>query len=135
MSNRYMNQFPLTFEKQVKTVFARVAIGASGAPTLSAADSKGVLSVTRNSAGLYTIVFGASSQALDTYKKLLSVHAVFNSGSSAPASPELNIAANNIATAGTASIQVGFRSGGTLTDPANGEILYMTFMFGDSGAV
>lgn len=40
------------------TVFKmKVAIGAAGAPTLSAADSKGIVSIVRNSAGLYTVTF------------------------------------------------------------------------------
>lgn len=134
--NRYLTQFRQQFEKKVVDVFANVTIGSTGAPTLSATNSKGVLSITRVSAGLYTFVFGTnSSLPKDTYVKLLNVSCVFNSGSSAPASPLLNVVANSVSTAGTCSLQVQFRSlAGAATDPASGEILYVDFCFGDSTA-
>lgn len=134
--NRYTNQFRQQFEKKVVDVYAKVAIGATGAPTLSATNSKGVLSVTRNSAGLYTFVFGTNTVLpKDTYVKLLGISHVFASGSSAPAAPSLNIVAISVATVNVCSLQVQFRDvSGTAADPANGETLYIDFCMGDSTA-
>ncbi len=42
-------------QRELKMVHAKIAIGASGAPTLNAAASLGIASVTRTSAGLYQI--------------------------------------------------------------------------------
>lgn len=131
--NRYLTQFPLTFEKKVVNVFAKVTFGASGAPTLDKANSKGIVSVTRNSAGDYTFVFGTQAGMLDTYVKLLGVTHVFKN-TSAPASPAMFIKNDSTGTAGTCSMEVVFNSAGTATDPASGEVLLMQFTFGDSTA-
>lgn len=132
--NRYLKAYPQSFESKVAKVFAKVTFGSSGAPTLDAVNSKGVVSVTRNSAGVYTLVFGTKVGMLDTYVKLLSARHIFNSGSSAPASPGMYIKANSIATVGTCSIQIVFNAAGTATDPATGEIVYLEFTLGDSTA-
>jgi hypothetical protein len=137
MANRYNQQFQLTQEKRVTSIFAKVSFGASGAPTLSASNSKGVLSVTRNSAGTYTFVFGSGSGVSlqkDSYVKIIGGGVLFNSGSSAPAAPGMYIKADNIASTANASIQVVMNAAGTATDPANGEIGYFEFIFGDSTA-
>jgi hypothetical protein len=137
MANRYNQQFQLTQEKRVTSIFAKVTFGASGAPTLSASNSKGVLSVTRNSAGTYTFVFGSGSGVSlqkDSYVKLLSINTVMNSGASAPAAPGLYIKADNSASTSSASIQIVMNAAGTATDPATGEIGYFEFIFGDSTA-
>jgi hypothetical protein len=138
MSNRYYNQFQATLAPKVVSLYAHVTFGASGAPTLDTANSKGIVSVTRNAAGKYTFVFGTKAGMLDTYNKLLMVKHVFdasgNSGT-APASPSMFILANSVATAGTCSLQVEFNAAGTATDPASGEGVYMEFIFKDSTAV
>lgn len=133
MANRLMRQFPLTMENQVKTIFAKVAIGATGAPTLSASNSKGIVSVTRNSAGLYTFVFGTAAGNLDTYVKLLGVSVIFQNASAIAAAPNTYVRGLSISTAGTASVQIGCLNGSlAATDPANGETMYVQFTFGDS---
>ena len=137
MANRYNQQFQLTQEKRATAIFAKVTFGASGAPTLSASNSKGVLSVTRNSAGTYTFVFGSGSGVSlqkDSYVKLLTINNVMNSGASAPAAPSMYIKADNTASNSSASIQIVMNSAGTATDPASGEIGYYEFIFGDSTA-
>jgi hypothetical protein len=134
MANRYGYQFSQTLEKKVVNLYAKVTFGASGAPTLSAVNSKGIVSVTRNSAGIYTFVFGTKAGMLDVYNKLLCVRHVLNSGSSAPASPALYVKADSVATSGTCSLQIVMNSAGTATDPASGEIGYFNFTFGDSTA-
>lgn len=137
MANRYNNQFQLTQEKRVTALFAKVTFGATGAPTLSASNSKGILSVTRNSAGTYTFVFGSGSGVSlqkDSYVKLLSAGVVMNSGASAPAAPAMYIKADNSSSTSSASIQIVMNAAGTATDPAAGEIGYFQFIFGDSTA-
>jgi hypothetical protein len=139
MANRYMTQFQLTLEKKVSTVFAHVTFGASGAPTLDAANSKGVVSVTRSSAGKYVFVFGTKAGMLDTYNKLLGVDPVFDTigtSGAAPAAPNMAVVANSVAVAGTCSLTIQFfNSAGTATDPASGEGLYIAFTFKDSTAI
>lgn len=134
MSNRYFNQFQLALEKKVESIFAKVSFGATGAPTLSNPNCKGIVSVTRNSAGVYTFVFGSSVAAKDTYYKLLLVKHVFNSGASAPASPGMYIKSDLTNIAASASIQIVFNAAGTATDPASGEIVYLEFQFSDSNS-
>lgn len=132
-----MTQYQLTLEKKVCSLYAKVAFGATGAPTLSAVNSKGVLSVTRNGAGDFTFVFGTTSNGaklLDTYNKILRISHTYNSGASAPAAPALYIKTDSVATVGTASVRVVLNAAGTATDPANGEIGYFEFIFGDSTA-
>lgn len=137
MANRYNTQFQLTREKQVTSIYAKVTFGVSGAPTLSASNSKGILSVTRNSAGTYTFVFGSGSGVSlqkDSYVKFLSGTVIYNSGAAAPAAPAMYIKADNTATTSSASLQVVLNAAGTATDPASGEIGYFRFIFGDSTA-
>lgn len=134
MANRYQYQFSTTMEKKIVNLFAKVTFGATGAPTLDAVNSKGVVSVTRNSAGTYTFVFGTKAGMLDTYVKLVSLDVIYNSGASAPAAPSIYVKANNIATVNTSSLQVVVNAAGTATDPATGEIGYFNFIFGDSTA-
>ncbi len=138
MANRYTQQFMLTQEKRATKIFANVSFGASGAPTLSAINSKGVLSVTRNAQGRFTFAFGTNvngSVSRDVYVKLMNVSAVFNAGTSAPTAPIVSVRANNVSTAGTASITLSLLDyAGAETDPASGEIGYFEFTFGDSTA-
>lgn len=138
MANRFFNQFRLSLEKQVSDIFARVTIGATGAPTIVTAQTKGVVSVTRNSAGVYTFVFGTNASMLDTYNKLLGVHVTYDAtGDSGAASdaPLWNVTGNSIATVGTASVQITFRNtSGVATDPSNGEAFWFQFTFRNSNA-
>lgn len=145
MANRYAT--PVSFlclENETKGIFGRVSFGSTGAPTIitsvgtpASNPSKGVLSITRSSAGLYVIKFGVTQGAgpvLDKYIKLLDMSCVFDTSgisSVAPAAPLYYLSANTIATAGQISIQFT-NVAQTATDPASGEILRMAFVFGDS---
>jgi hypothetical protein len=133
--NRWLNQFRLQFEKRVIDVYGKATFS-SGAPTLSASNSKGLVSCTHDGTGLYTFVFGTNSTLpLDTYVKLLCVDAVFFNASSAPAAPIHSVRTNNISVSGTASIQIAFYNlSGSLTDPADGDTLFIDFCLGDSTA-
>jgi hypothetical protein len=64
MANRNWNRAQ-NLEKEVKSIFARVTIGASGAPTLT--KGPGFASIARDSAGLYTVTLQ------DQYNRLMHV--------------------------------------------------------------
>lgn len=138
MANRLMANRTYSHERDIKRVFAKVAIGATGAPTLDVANSKGVLSITRGTAGLYTIVFGTSVNgvnALDTYVKFLHCDMSVQNATGVPAAPTLGVKAVNIADATLANLVVQtVNNAGAAADPANGDTLYFEFEFGDSSA-
>lgn len=139
MANRNMGNRIYSFERDRKIVNAKVAIGATGAPTLDTANSKGVLSVVRNSAGDYTITFGASVNGLnqlDVYYKFLQMSIVVQNSTGVPITTGYGIKAVTL-TSGTIEfvMQAPTAAGNTAptpTDPANGDTLYLEFVFGDS---
>lgn len=69
--NRLFNQFFLSLERGKAIIFGKVAIGATGAPTLNAVKSKGIATVVRNSAGNYTVTLN------DIYVDMYSLHVNF----------------------------------------------------------
>lgn len=75
MANRTFKKDRGAFVQGVVDVYASVAIGATGAPTLSASGSQGVASIARNSAGKYTITLS------DAYNALLSLTATLKKSS------------------------------------------------------
>lgn len=68
MANRLMDQFKYSLEKKICQIYCDFTVGGTGAPTLVSLNSKGVTSITRNSAGKYTIVLD------DNYTKFLGGH-------------------------------------------------------------
>lgn len=76
MANRLMAGRSYSHERERKVVNARVSFGATGAPTLDGPNSIGVLSVTRQAAGVFTFVFGYSGgqgNVVEGYVKLLGI--------------------------------------------------------------
>lgn len=126
MANRYTRQFTASNLPGVTSIFAKITYGASGAPTL--ATNGYISSVTRNSAGNYTLVFR------DLWNALLGCNVVFDSGSSVPAAPLMYIASNLVATAASKSLNIVFTDQDTpaATDPASGEISYLEIMLKNS---
>jgi hypothetical protein len=72
-----------TLEKGPVGLFARITFaGTGGTPTLDAANSKGILAVTRTGTGAYTIKFGGAA-GVDTFQRILAAdHLVSSTGSS-----------------------------------------------------
>lgn len=143
MANRYYNNQAFTLAPGVVKVFANVTFGAAGAPTLVGGQSggyasKGVVSVTRNSAGVYTFVFGTQVGMLDVYYKLLNVSVLLDTTGAAgvPAAPNYYLSGNSVATPGTCSLQLTFTdiSSPAGTDPGSGEAAYFEFTFKNSTA-
>lgn len=128
MANRQFQQFQYSLEKYVVNLFAKVAIGATGAPTLSATNSKGIKSIVRNSAGDYTITLQ------DSYYKLLGVDVVVQNATGIAVSPVMGIKANNV-TSVPGTIEVVFSVGGVATDPASGDTLWFQIQLSNSGAL
>lgn len=117
-NQRQTFQFTGRMQRSTIDLFAKVTIGATGAPTLTA-DSKGVTSITRNSAGQYTVVLQ------DTYAMLIGYGVSMYSGTSAQAAPFNTLEADSISTNGTFVIQFRAVDNSTATDPASGEIMYI----------
>ncbi len=140
MANREFQQFRWSLEKNVVDIYAYVTFGSAGACTLSTSatkSSKGVVSVTHGSTGVYTFVFGTNAQSLDTYYKLLDVDIMWDciTDGDAPVAPLFYLSGNSIATVGTASIALTLtNSTGTATDPEDTEGAYFHFTFGNSSA-
>lgn len=126
MPNPYGFQFRSSPCPAVWDLFGKVTIGAAGAPTLVAINSLGIASVSRVSAGLYSIVLGQK------YQRLLMVNAVFVAGGAN--APIFSIALDNVASTGILRVQ--FRNdAGAATDPGNGEVLLLDIIVKNSSVV
>lgn len=136
MANRRYNNQQFTMAPGVVGLWLRATIGAAGAPTLDVAQSKGIVSITRNSAGNYTIVFGTKVGMLDVYNKLLHCKHVFDTSgtAAAPASPGMYISNNSVSNPALCSLTVIFNAAGVATDPASGEIVHLAFDLKNSSA-
>lgn len=120
MANRRFNQFRYSLENAMCDIYAKVAIGAAGAPTLDVAKSKGVASIVRDSAGLYTVTLS------DAYVDLFMVQATVELASGSPASELAVVRAYDVS--GAKTIQIGFLNGSfAATDIANGAVLKLKF--------
>ena len=131
MANRQFQQYSYQLEKGVVTLYARINIGATGAPTLvttstSGNPSNGIATVTRSSAGKYVITFGnvGSTQTnLDTYQRLLWAQAnVIASTISTVVSTQISVESVSTASAPTITIQC-LAAAGTAVDPNNTDVL------------
>lgn len=123
MANRLFNQFSFGLEKMRVSLFMRMDIGAVGAPTLVAEDSKGIASVDRIGVGLYRITLQ------DPYIKLLMVQELRKLSSNA-AGMLLNLddVQNNI-------IEVAFvDSAGAQVELGNGEEVRISIVLRNSTA-
>lgn len=129
MANRLFQQFRFSLEKKVVELWGHVTFGAVGAPTLDTANSKGIKSIVRNSAGTYTITLQ------DTYKYLLKVDAHWINPGAAPAAPSVYVVSQNIGNLAAPTIVIKTNAAGTATDPATTDELKFHLTFRDSGAV
>jgi len=137
MAQRYYQQFQKTLVKEVVSVFAKISIGASGAPTLlNYASCQGINSIVRNSAGNYTLVLGQPTPLpghVDQYAFLLSVdQSVLFNGISAV--PHFNVVSESVASAGSITFQYSSASG-TAMDPDSGSVLLLEIKLKNSHVV
>ncbi len=125
MSNpvRMTFQFHNSFVPNLTCLYLHATIGALGAPTLVAAKSVGIDSISRVSAGKYLITLNKK------YQGLRMLNSVFEASGGA-AAPDVSIDTNAVTTSGTLTVVT--QSGGVSTDPANGEIMKLEIMLKDS---
>lgn len=117
-------------EIDVVNLYANVSIGGTGASTLNTGPgSKGVTSVTRNSAGDYTFVFD------ENYQKLLWADVqILDATLSNPSTVGVvaKIKAVNESATGGATVEVVFyetANSATAVDPRNGAVMLCIFAF------
>jgi hypothetical protein len=119
-----------TLEQGIVELYSQVAIGAAGAPTINVSRSKGIASITRNSAGNYTIALN------DLYQYLMFLDYMIVLGAGDPsAGTNLNcvVRADNSKVSGAPSIQVEFlNAAATAVDLASGCTILFDLQFKNS---
>lgn len=101
-------------DREVIVIAGHATIGATGAPTLVAADSKGIASITRNSAGDYTVVLQ------DTFPRFLG-GTITQYGST---SQDLTFHIKSHTVGTTKQFNFVCKTANTATDPTSGTELY-----------
>jgi len=99
--------------REVKHLHAKVAIGASGAPTLDSDISVGVASITRDSAGVYILTLD------DAYNSLVD----FSVMQLAASAEDLTFQIESESVASAKTIQFQCKAAAVETDPSNGSTL------------
>lgn len=123
MANRNFKR-KQALESEIKEIYAKITIGAVGAPTLVAADSIGVASVSRTSAGLYAITLQ------DKYVSLK--HASAEVVTPTAEDMKSNIVSEFVST--TKVVNVRCTTGAIATDPASGDSILVALQLKNSSA-
>lgn len=116
MANRNFHRVQ-SMARESKVVYAKVSIGASGAPTLSVNDSIGVASVSRDSAGVYVFTLD------DKYNALLYAQVVMVEATAEDIT--FQVESEDVASAKTVQIQC--KAAAVETDPSDGSVLLVKF--------
>lgn len=119
MANRRLFQFQYSYERDLTHLHAKIAIGASGAPTLNAALSKGIKSITRNSAGDYSVALS------DNFNQLMDMNMVIQNASGIPVAPDMGVKTNSVNSATAPLVEIVTSAAGVATDPASGDTMYL----------
>ena len=114
MANRRFQRIQ-SLTREVKLLHAKVAIGASGAPTLDSEVSLGFASITRDSAGVYILTLE------DKYNKLVG----FKVMQQAAAAEDLTFQIESEDVASAKTIQFQCKAADTETDPSDGSSLFI----------
>lgn len=123
MANRNFNR-KQSLEKEVKEIYAKITIGASGAPTLVTASSLGVTSVSRTSAGLYVITLDDKYVAFK--------HADFQIATPTAEDIVPNLVSETVSTNKTVTFRT--TAAGVATDPASGDTVYVALQLKNTTA-
>lgn len=128
MANRRFNQFRASIYNGQVDLLMKAAIGASGAPTISASYAKGIQSITRNSAGNYTLLLQ------DNYQALLGVSGtVLNA--TASAAPIMQVISEQVSSATVPRVIVQFLdAAGVAADPDNGATIFISISLSNSSS-
>lgn len=117
MANRRFFQFRYSAQRDVVDLSMKAAIGATGAPTISTTDAKGISSITRNSAGNYTVLLQ------DNYAALMFATAVVMNAT-ATASPCFQLISEQVSNATTPRVIIQFLdAAGAAADPDSGSTI------------
>lgn len=134
MANRLNVRNFQTLEKGPVALYLRAAIGATGAPTINAAQSKGFYAITRTGVGAYTIKLGLSASKVDTYLRLMSLQHVIVGASSTAVG--VVVVADNSAVGAAPTILVQFVSApATPVELGSGEDLRISMVFSNSSGM
>jgi hypothetical protein len=124
MASRRLFQFRYSYQRDIVDIFAKISIGAVGAPTLVTVGnggmlnsmSKGVASVSRISAGKYQI------NLQDPFAQLIMAKSVMINSSATTAAPSMLVVQDNSPTNPGPNVIVQFLDPtGAAIDPASGE--------------
>ena len=134
MANRSFQRLQ-ALDKEIKIIHGQFAVGTTGAPTLSASKSVGVKSITRNSAGDYSLVLGAVGGDSDLYSHFFGAYFDIQKstaiGSTAGgASFQLN-GAPTVSTNGTVNF-IALNSSGAAAEIGNGETVHFMIVVKNS---
>lgn len=113
MANRTFNDSQ-ALEKEIKTLFVKITIGASGAPTLT--KGLGSASITRTSAGLYELTLQ------DSYPSLVGAEMSYLKATASDQTFQLV----SEAVLTTKKISFMTKAAAVATDPGNGDVLFLT---------
>ncbi len=123
MANRNFNK-KQALEKEVKDLYAKVAIGSSGAPTLTL--GVGIASISRTSQGLYHLVLA------DKYTSLKSFSVIHLAASAEDLT--FQVKAETVAGA-VPAIDFFSLTAGSVADPASGDSLLIKIELKNSSAL
>lgn len=152
MANRNFTNQQYSLVKGRVSLWARVSIGATGAPTLSkwnpatrtytsapttgtgpyAIGCEGIKSIARNDVGVYTITLQ------NTYQRLLALKATFSNSTGLPTILSVGIwsAATDVTVASAPVVKFStLSSTGTAADPASGDIMQLEFELQNSAVI
>lgn len=125
MANRTFHQMK-ALEKEIKVVHAKIAIGGTGAPTLSS-ESIGIASVTRTSQGLYKIVLK------DAYNSLKMVNAILIGASAEDIN--FQVKSETVATSSDPAINLFCLTAGAVADPTSGDTLLVEIVLKNTSVI
>jgi len=112
MANRNFNRYQ-ALEKEVKSLYAEIAIGVSGAPTKTS--GLGIASITRDSAGVYIVTLD------DKYTRLMSFSVI----QEAATAEDLTFQVESHDVTSAKTIQFQCKAAAVETDPSSGSNLFI----------
>lgn len=123
MANRNFKR-KQALESEIKEIYAKITIAAAGVPTLVAASSLGVASVSRTSAGLYAITLDNKYVSLK--------HCAANITTPTAENIQANLVSETVSS--TKVVTVRCTAAGVATDPASGDTILVAMQLKNSSA-
>jgi hypothetical protein len=141
MASRDFDALSYQLEKKIVKIFGRFSVGASGAPTLVTAvattdangntvsvwnPSKGIASITRVSAGKYTIQLGRADSVVgtqvDTYNGFLNFNSIIINSTLSVVNG-VQVLSESVKSTGQFQIQFIALATSTAADPSSGDVI------------